>query len=126
MTTQERKRAYRLGRMAEALAAVWLLFKGYRILGRGFRVPQGEIDLIARKGATLALIEVKARQDDEAARAAIGPRQRRRIERATSAFLQRNPKFSGLNLRYDVILVTPLRPPRHIIDAWRPASNGSM
>ncbi len=125
MTTQERKRAYRRGRLAEGLAAAWLFLKGYQIVMHGFRVPQGEIDLIARKGDTLVLVEVKARRQDADARAAIGPRQQRRIERATGAFLQRYPKYSGLNLRFDVIVIIPLRPPRHIIDAWRPASGGS-
>ena len=125
MTTQDRKRAYRRGRLAEALAAAWLLLKGYRIVMRGFRVPQGEIDLIARKGGTLVLVEVKARRQDAEARAAIGPRQRRRIERATGAFVQRYPKYSGLSLRFDVVVIVPLRLPRHILDAWRPASVGS-
>ena len=126
MTTQERKRAYRRGRLAEAVAAAWLSLKGYRIVMRGFRVPQGEIDLIARKGDTLAFVEVKARRQDADARAAIGPRQQRRIERATGAFLQRYPKYSGLNLRFDVIVIIPLRLPHHIIDAWRPAAGGSI
>ena len=41
--------------------------RGYRILARRYRVPAGEIDLIARRGRVLAAIEVKARADFDAA-----------------------------------------------------------
>ena len=63
MSRQRRRRAYGLGRRAEWMAAWWLRLKGYRILARDFRVAVGEIDLIARRGRTLALVEVKARPD---------------------------------------------------------------
>ena len=54
MTRETRRQAYGRGRRAEAQAAWWLRLKGYRILARGFRVPAGEIDLIARRGRVLA------------------------------------------------------------------------
>ena len=47
------------------------------------------------------------------------PRQRRRIARAASAFLMMRPDLAELALRFDVMLVAPLRPPRHLPDAWR-------
>ena len=119
MSREKRRRAYGRGRRAEALAAWWLRLKGYRILARDFRVPSGEIDLIARRGRVLAFVEVKARPGLDEARAAVLPRQRRRIERATAVFLQRNPVLSGLDLRFDVVLLAPKRRPHHIEDAWR-------
>jgi len=117
--TAARRRAYGLGREAERLAGWWLRLKGYRIVERGFRVPSGEIDLIARRGRTLAFVEVKARADLSSAREAITPRQRRRIARAATAFLQRRADLAALDARFDVVLLAPRRLPRHLPDAWR-------
>ena len=118
--SKERRRlAYGRGRRAELVAAWWLRLKGYRILARGFRVPVGEIDLVARRGRTIALVEVKARAELETARAAISARQRRRIERAAASFLQRYPALARCDIRFDVVLLAPRRRPRHLTDAWR-------
>lgn len=114
-----RRRAYRRGRWAERGAALYLRLKGYRILGRGVRTPVGEIDLIVRRGQVLALVEVKARTNRAAALGAVGARQRRRIERAAEAFLQRRPDLAALDLRFDVVAVAPWRWPRHVVGAWR-------
>ena len=119
MNRARRQLAYGRGRRAERTAAWWLRLKGYRILARGFRAPVGEIDLIARRGRILALVEVKARPSPHQGREAIGPRQRRRIERAAMVLLQRRPDLAGLDLRFDVVLVAPRRWPTHIADAWR-------
>ncbi len=119
MNRTRRQRAWLRGRRAEALAAWWLRLKGYRILARGFRVPSGEIDLIARRGRTLALIEVKSRQTRAEAAGAVTPRQRARIARAAEAFLQRHPELARLDPRFDAILLASGRLPRHIEGAWR-------
>jgi putative endonuclease len=120
MAIDQRRRALRVGRWAE-LAAVWLLrLKGYRVLARNWRSPVGEIDIVARRGTTLAAIEVKSRANATAAADAVSARQRRRIERAVQAFVQRELRDTNLMLRFDVVLVVPRRWPRHIIDAWRP------
>ena len=116
-----RRRAETWGRAAESLAAWRLRLKGYRIVARRFRTHLGEIDLIACRGRVLAMVEVKARDEEEAALAALPARQRQRIERAALTFLQQQPRFSDFALRFDLILVVPWRWPRHIIDAWRPA-----
>jgi len=117
-----RRCAWIRGRRAEWLAAWCLRLKGYRILARGFRVKVGEVDLIARRGGVLALVEVKARPSIEEAVEAIGPRQRRRIQRAAEAFLQRNAGLAKFDVRFDVVLIVPGRWPRHVPDAWRPAA----
>jgi putative endonuclease len=119
MTRERRRRAYGRGRRAEALAAWWLRLKGYRILARDFRVASGEIDLIARRGRVIALVEVKARPSLDEAREALLPHQRARIERAAQVFLQRHPGLAGLDLRFDVVLLAPKHRPHHVIDAWR-------
>jgi putative endonuclease len=95
-----------------------LRLKGYRIVARGFRVPVGEIDIIARRGRTLAFVEVKGRADDGAPEV-LTPRQRRRITRAAEAFLKARPGYRGLDLRFDLMVVGRRGPPRHVANAWR-------
>ena len=114
-----RRAAERRGRGAEAMAAWLLRLKGYRILARDLRTPVGEVDLIARRGRVLALIEVKTRATRAEAAAAISPRQRQRIARAGEAFLARRPDLASLDLRFDALLLTPGRWPHHVVDAWR-------
>ena len=120
MTRANRRRAWTRGRRAETLAAWCLRLKGYRVLAQGFRVKVGEVDLIARRRGVLALVEVKARPSLEEAMEAIGPRQRRRIQRAAEAYLQQNTWLAKFDVRFDVILIVPRRWPRHVPDAWRP------
>lgn len=118
--TETRQAAERRGRRAETLAAWLLRGKGYRILDRRFRVGAGEIDLVARRGRTIAFVEVKARASHAAAAEAVSPMQRRRIAAAAHAWLGRHPACAGCDLRFDAVLVAPRRPPRHVPDAWRP------
>ena len=115
-----RRRAYHAGRRAEMIAAALLRLKGYRILARDYRAGVGELDIVARRGRLLAVIEVKRRRDTAAALAAVTARQQQRIARATQAFIARHMKLGELDVRFDVIVVLPHRPPRHIKDAWRP------
>jgi putative endonuclease len=117
--TERRRKAWRWGRLAESGAALLLRLKGFRILARGYKVPVGEIDLIARRGRLVLFIEVKARASADAANEALNPRQRRRIERAAGWFLAQHPENAACDLRYDLMLVTPWRWPIHIGDAWR-------
>ena len=119
MTTVLRRRAWRRGRLAESAAALLLRLKGFRILARGFRVPVGEIDIVARRGRLLAFVEVKARESAPAAADALTPRQRRRILKAADWFLARHPELASCDLRFDLVLLAPWRMPRHIGDAWR-------
>lgn len=114
-----RRRAELAGRLAEDVCVWWLRLRGYRVLARRFRDPVGEIDILARRGRTLAVVEVKARRDLRAAAEALTRRQQRRISRAAEAYLARNPGLDDLAVRFDVMLVVPWRPPRHIMDAWR-------
>jgi putative endonuclease len=96
-----------------------LRLRGWRILARGWRCPSGEIDILARRGRVLAIIEVKSRDELDAAASALAPRQRRRIARAAEAFLLSRPDLSRLEPRFDLMLVAPLRVPRHWTGAWR-------
>jgi putative endonuclease len=119
MSVAARRRAFRRGHAAEFLCLWHLRLRGYRILARRFRVPSGEIDLIARRGRVIAAIEVKARASLLAAGESISAQQRRRIARALEHFLAQRPELARLARRFDVMLVTPRRLPRHLADAWR-------
>lgn len=108
------------GRRAEALAAWLLRLKGYAIIARRFRSPLGEVDLIARRGRTLAFVEVKVLAGEAARLAPVTPRQQDRIVRAASAFRAARPALARLDIRYDLIVSRPGGWPRHLRDAWRP------
>jgi len=69
------------GHRREIVAALWLMLKGYRILGFRLRTPQGEIDLLAQKGRTLAVVEVKSRVTLEEALGCVTHAQRERLRR---------------------------------------------
>lgn len=125
-TTNQRRRAVRFGRLAEAICRWRLRLFGWRILAADWRTPVGEIDIIARRGKLIAFVEVKARAGSADETAAPAPRQRRRITRAAELFLARDPAFGTLCGRFDVMLVQPWPNPRflwprHIPDAWRHA-----
>ncbi len=115
----DRRQREKAGRNAER-TAVWLLrLKGYRVLARRFRAPVGEIDVVVRRGRTLAFVEVKARASEAEALSSVTPRQQERIRRAAEVFVQRHASCSGLDMRFDVVAVTPGALPRHHPDAWR-------
>jgi putative endonuclease len=118
-STARRRQAERRGRLAELLCRSHLRLRGWRILARDWRCPAGEIDILARRGGVLAVIEVKQRPDFATAVIAVMPRQRRRIGRAAEAFLASRPDLVDLALRFDVMLVSSWRLPRHLTDAWR-------
>lgn len=124
MAEPGRRRAEGWGRRAEGVSALALRAKGYRILARRFRCPAGEIDIVARRGGVLAIVEVKARPTVAAALEAVTARQRARLERAALAFLAGGAAgfvpHSDFSLRFDLMVVTPWRWPRHVPDAWRP------
>jgi putative endonuclease len=117
-STAHRRHAQRRGRRGEGFAAWWLRLKGYRILERDLRCPVGEIDLIARRGATLAIVEVKARPDQAGAAEAISLRQRRRIVAAVGWYLQRRPELAAAQIRFDAVLIAPGRLPQHLAGCW--------
>ncbi len=104
------------GRWGETLAVWRLRLAGWRIVARNLRLPQGEIDVIARRGRVLAFIEVKTRANHAQAAEAIAARQQRRITNAARAFLARRPDLAELDIRFDAILVAPW--PRHVVNAW--------
>lgn len=113
--------ARRSGRRGEVLAALWLMAKGYRILGFRLRTPQGEIDLLALRGRTLAVVEVKRRADLITALETVSLDQRQRLRRAGAAIAAQRPALAGASVRLDLMALAPGRLPMHIPDAWKGA-----
>jgi putative endonuclease len=107
------------GRRSEWLAALWLMARGYRILGFRLKTPQAEIDLLALRGQVLAVVEVKRRADLITALEAVGEDQRRRLRRAGASLAARRPALSGAAVRLDLMALAPGRLPMHIPDAWK-------
>lgn len=115
----DRTRAWRHGRLAEAVATLFLRLAGWRILERNWRSGVGEIDIIARRRRVLVFIEVKTREGLRDAGESIVARQQNRIERAAGLYLARHPELASLDARFDAILIVPWRWPVHLRDAWR-------
>ncbi len=114
----KRRQAERGGRRAEALAALWLQLKGWTILARRARTPVGEVDLVARRGRTLAFVEVKARASQAQAAHALDDFRLRRVAAAAQALAPRYAR-DGDTLRIDAIFMVPRRWPKHVADVWR-------
>jgi putative endonuclease len=113
----KRQKAERGGRRAERIAAWWLRLKGWRILAVRARTPVGEVDLIARRGRTLAFVEVKARATDAEAAWALDDYRLRRVAAAAEALMPRYLRV-GDTVRLDAIFIVPRRWPRHMTNVW--------
>jgi putative endonuclease len=105
------------GRKAETVAAWWLRLHGWRIIARRARVPGGEVDLIARRGKTVAFVEVKQRNSDNAAATALDEYRLRRVAVAAERLAPRYAK-NGEDIRIDAIFLVPGRLPRHLVNVW--------
>jgi putative endonuclease len=95
-----------------------MMLMGYRIVARRFRTKAGEVDLIARKGDLVALVEVKARTSEQAAVDAVTPTAARRIAAAGDIWLSRQRDAARLSIRCDIVAVMPWRWPVHFPDAF--------
>lgn len=108
------RKAYRQGHRAEWLAALYLMLKGYQILGFRLKFKQGEIDILARKRQALIVVEVKNRLRREDAILAVHPDQYSRLLRAGQSVQLSRPALQGLDLRIDLMALAPLRWPFHL------------
>lgn len=106
------------GRRAEWLAILWLMMKGYCLLERRFGGKGGEIDIVMRRGRTVAFVEVKARGRLEEALIAVTAEKQRLVERRVRQWLARNPWAMGYDLRADAVFLAPWHRPRHVPAAF--------
>ena len=126
MFWKRRFSAKTLGAMGERRAAWHYRLRGWQVVARNVRSRGGEIDLVVRRGRTLAFVEVKTRQSLAAGEGwgAVDGRKRQQLIDLASAYLARHPH--GGEVRYDVLslfwsgrrfVVT------HFADAFRPVAD---
>ena len=101
------------GARSEALAAEFLMQRGYRILARNFRAGRGEIDLIGLHRGALCFAEVRSRSGSRFGRPgeAIGRRKRRQVIRAARGALAMRRWPRHQTPRFDVVGVDLSREP---------------
>ena len=80
-------------------------------------MPGGEVDLVARRGRTLAFVEVKARASEHGAGLALDRNRLRRVAVAAERLVSRYGLGCDV-IRIDAIFVVPRRLPRHVPDVW--------
>lgn len=110
---------YKSGLIAETCAGWFLMAKGYRVLARRFKTPVGEIDLVVKRGRTVAFIEVKRRGTTADGLYAVHAGNAARVRRAAEWWLKTNPSFADkCDLRFDVVVLSPYRLIRHVSNAF--------
>ena len=122
--------AHKKGVIAEKLAALYLMGKGYRILETRFKSPHGEIDLIAKHKDTLVFIEVKAHETEDEALYAVTDRAKTRITNAAYYYLASQNLSLDQNMRFDVVAIVKGTKPlshvgiqvKHLDNAWMAVS----
>jgi putative endonuclease len=112
-----RQAAEARGHWGESVAAWWLRLHGWRIVVQRAKLKVGEVDLIARRGRTVAFIEVKTRATLGELDTAIDEYRLRRVIAATNALAHKYAP-NGEDIRIDVILIAPWRLPRHLVNVW--------
>lgn len=103
----------RLGRRGEAKAARYLARRGLRVLERNWRCPTGELDIIAREGDVLVIVEVRSASGRFAGgpERTVGPEKQRRLARLAQRYratmgaaARRRPgRWLPASVRFDVV-----------------------
>jgi putative endonuclease len=102
-----------IGAYGERCAVRHLIGAGLRVIGRNWRCPEGEIDVIAWDGDTLAFCEVKTRSGGTfgTPAEAVVPTKARRLRRLAGRWLAETGTTAA-ELRFDVVSV-------HLVAAGR-------
>lgn len=95
------------GDRGERRTALYLLIRGYRILERNFTFGHKEVDIIAKRGKTIAFVEVKTRGPETvlSPSASVTHAKRRNIIAAAKGYCMLHDT-SGCCIRFDVSEVT--------------------
>jgi len=97
------------GKSAEDICADRLRRRGWQILARNWRIKAGELDLVARTGRTLVVVEVKSahaglRLGPPVPAHAVGPNKQRRLRRLADAWLAGHGRALLVrDVRFDVV-----------------------
>lgn len=111
-----------LGHRGKDLAAKELERRGYRIVERRWCCRLGEIDLVAKDGDILVVVEVKARSRSDYGPAidAVDARKRRKLIQLAEVYLKSH-RVRGISVRFDVVGVTALPDRRPTLQVIRGA-----
>ena len=95
------------GRLGETVAARHLERRGYTILDTNYRKRFGEVDIVARQGATIVFVEVKTRRSRVYGTPleAVDGRKQRQLSRIAADYLAVH-RLESAAARFDVIAVT--------------------
>ncbi len=99
-----------LGERAEEAAAAWLTSRGWTILARRWRCPDGELDIVAHDpDGVLVGVEVKVRRTGRAGNPVetVDRRRLRRLRAALGRFASASPHAARNGLRVDLVAVRP-------------------
>jgi putative endonuclease len=103
---------HRLGQRAETAVAGWLASEGWTVLARRWRVPEGELDIVALDPAgALVGVEVRARRTSRTGTPAetVGRAHLIRLQRALLAYASRQAA-GARRMRVDLVTMRPERP----------------
>jgi putative endonuclease len=119
LSLKTKRRAYHSGLIAEIIAALYLMLKGYKILHWRYKTPVGEIDLIATHKDTIVFAEVKQRMSIDEGLLSLTPHMRSRIHRAALFYISNVSKQAQKDMRFDLIAVTFPCTLHHLDNAWQ-------
>lgn len=99
-----------VGEVGERIARRWLRAAGMEVLDRNWRCPSGEIDIVARDGDDVVIVEVKTRTSLRFGHPAeaVGRAKLLRLRRLAAQWLAVHPTRCA-GVRIDVIAI--LHPP---------------
>ena len=95
-----------VGARIERRALWWYRLRGWRILGRNVWAGGNEVDLIVRRGRTLAFVEVKGKSGDRFGDPIemVTAEKQRRLRRAATAWLAARGDLTGCVVRFDIVV----------------------
>jgi len=93
------------GKEGESIAIEYLLSKGYKILEKNFRTKFGEIDIIAKEGEYIVIIEVKRRISDSfgSPELSVNPKKQEKLKKLALLYLHKLGREHPV--RFDVIAI---------------------
>ena len=96
-----------MGSRGEDMAVDFLKKKGYKIIERNFQHNKYELDIVCQDENELVIVEVKTVRVPEfgSGEARISTKKQKAIFSASYAFLDRRPRFAGMDVRFDVVCV---------------------
>lgn len=112
-----------IGQIGEELTKKYLINNGYHILEKNYKVPFGEIDIIAEKDHCICFVEVKCRKSNKYGlpEEAVTANKKKKIIKVAQLYLKKNAIIDK-RTRFDVVSVqfdlNQLKEVRHIVNAF--------